>query len=123
MPIAMAQMRHVRFRKATKSVNWDSAVCGASILTGEYREAAVEGSFFGASGASMRTGVSGAGTVGEVACVSFEDTGSWSFVASISLSTFRAVLPSSRSGATVALIFGIWSHTVTLFQRTLAHGR
>src|SRR5438094_10522808 len=81
--MAMAQMRRVRFRKATKSANCDSAVCGAAILTGEYREAAVDGSFFGASGAFMRTGVSAAGTVGEVACASIEDMGSWSFVLSI----------------------------------------
>src|SRR2546429_1160346 len=86
--MAMAQMRRVRFRKATKSASCDSAVCGAAILTGEYREAAVDGSFFGASGASMGADVSAAGSVGDVACDLFEDTGSWSFVASISLPPF-----------------------------------
>src|SRR6476646_4354452 len=85
IPIAMAQMRQVRLRKATKSANCDSALFGPAILTGEYRAAAADGSFFGASGASMGAGASAAGSASEGVCDAPEDTGSWSFVSSISL--------------------------------------
>jgi len=67
----------------------------------------------------MRTGVSAAVPVATSPAICSKTQVRGFCVVHI-VSTFRAVLPSSRSGATMAPIFGLFSHTVTLFQRTLA---